>query len=330
VYADREALAKHNGQPLLNDEGMVAIDGLLTAHEAYDEAGKMHADRIRGLQARINDLELEKARLISEKDQAVSTQHRARHSHAYGVKKATEPSQKSNNKAYAAILRSWSESSGSLGNLWYPQALAVADEMGRSFVGLDEALRSNNRSQPAMLTEIERGNGYVNLFLGRTNRKGGLEVTTTTTSDKCNLGQRVNRIALALPIKEGSASTFQLHPNILSREEHLDDYTREPSKYASIQDGFKLAISRGSGWDSSHLGEYDLPDGGTSELRGQFGWEGESRATVAIGNLSVARALLDLQTSFSEKSLKPDSIIPIFEQLGQRALGKSLVEIQQV
>jgi hypothetical protein len=329
VYADRENLAKHNGQPLLNDEGMEAIDELLTAHEAYDEAGKMHADRIRGLQARINDLELEKARLVKERDQAVSTQHRARHSHAFGVKKATEPSQKFNNEVYAAILRSRSESDGALGSLWYPQALAAADEMGRSFVRLDEALHSNNRSQPAMLTQIEHGNGYANLFLGRTNRKGGLEVTTTTTLDKYKPGHRVNRIALALPMKEGSASVFQLHPNILSRE-HLDDYIREPSKYSNIQDGFKLAISRGGEWDTSHLGEYDLPDGGTAELRGSFGWEGRSRVTVAIGNLSVARALLDLQTSFSEKSLKPDSIVPIFEQLGQRALGKSLVEIQQV
>jgi hypothetical protein len=330
AFADKENLARHNGQPLLNEHGMVVIDSLLAAHTAYEEAEKMHVTRLQELQMQIDTLTAEKQQLTADRGQAVSNMGNARHGHSYGVKKATERNIKGNNEIYAAVIQAVAEEQQ--GGLWYPNALAAADEMGRSFVDFDQTLRSAHSSQPAMVVETAN-NGWTNLFLARTKQLGGVKPTTVPINDWYG-GRRVaqNRGALEIPVKQGSKSVFQIYPGSFGREEHLEDYAREPSEYSNIQDGFKLILpGRGIFWSAKTVGEYDTKDG-TAELKGGFGWGKDSRVIIAVGNLSVARELVVLQNRFAETVDDParqERQLPLFEQLGHRALGKSLAEVKQ-
>jgi hypothetical protein len=60
MYADKETLAHHNGQPLLNPEGMESIGALLDAHTGMDESQTLHAEEIRDLQGQIDELVAQK------------------------------------------------------------------------------------------------------------------------------------------------------------------------------------------------------------------------------------------------------------------------------
>jgi hypothetical protein len=327
-YADKKTLARHNGQPLLNEEGMEAVDALLAAHVGYDEAEALHAKRIRALREQIFALETEERRLCAEVEEAAREQSRARNTHNYDIQKATDVSVKNNNKVYATVLHSVTEDPS--GGLWYPDSLVAADETGRSFVEFDQALRATHKSQPAMVIETQLRGDWANLFLARTDPSSGLKPTTITIAEQY-AGQRIRkeRNALELPVRESSKSVFQINPSIFGRKEFIDDYTRQPSQYHHIEDGFKLVLPHSHTFRQPEVvGEYDLPIGATVEIKGSFGWGKDSKVAVAVGNISVARALLKLQNKFAEKAPDPESQIPLFEQLGQRALGKSLVEIQ--
>jgi len=329
MYADRENLARLNGQPLLNDAGMEAVSNLLDAHISYEAKKYLHSNEISDLQRQIDTLAEKRDGLIRDREEQLLGQNQARLKNGSLVKKTTASSEAGNNNIYAAILHN-SAASKAIGGLWNPESLVAADQMGRSFVGLDQALRSAHQSQPVMLVQTERSN-WTNLFLGRTRQRAGIKPSTIFLRSKYDHNQNVSRQALALPVNENGRSVYQINPRNFGREEFIDDYLREHSEFSTIQDGFTLALPDDSPWSAPKVGEYDLPEDGTSELYGSFGWESSSSIILAIGNLSVAHALVSLQNRFAEKS--PHKLAeqkPLFEQLGQRALGKSQIEIQKL
>jgi hypothetical protein len=255
-------------------------------------------------------------------------QHRARDTHKYGVKRITETHRRDNNNVYAAVLRAAQSDPNS--TLWYPRHLA-ADSLGRAFVGLDEALRSTNQSQPAIVIESERNNGWANVFIGRTKRRGGLEPTTAPVrKDYSHTTIFQSRDALAIPVNNRHTDVFQINPGSFGRDTNLGSYRRTPSQYSTIKDGFKLVLPQGGNFSEVAMdGSYDV-DGETVEFSGQLGWEGSAKVTVAVGNLSVTNALDALQAGFAEESRRPTQQALLFSQLAKRVLGKSQVRLTPV
>jgi hypothetical protein len=327
MYADKDTLARHNGEALLAQDGMAAVESLLDAHIGYDEAGKLHTDEISDLTAQIAELNARRQSLIDERTTRVGALGRARHTGVGGIREATRTDRRGNNPIYAAVLRA-SFGDGQ-GGLWYPNALAHADENGRAFVELDEHLRAANTGQPAMLVHKESGN-WTNVYISQTLRRRGLKPTTITVKEDYGHEEiSRSRDAMELPVRKNRIRAFQLNPASALRGKDLADFAYSPRpEYARIRDAFTILLPQRTFDKSDVLGEYDDGDE-AKELpaNGKLPWMEDElgrggRLRLAIGAVSVGHALELLRQDFLEKSKDPTSTEQILQQLGDLALGK--------
>jgi hypothetical protein len=327
MYADKETLANYHGEPLLNEEGMEAVSALLDAHDGYDKAGQLHGDEVKQLDAQIAALTATRQTLLEERQRQESLQHQARSASATMLREATAPHARDNNEVYAAVLRA--AQSDPNHTLWYPDALATADENGRAFVELDEHLRAARHPQPAMIIERERGQ-WRQVYVSETLRQKGLKPGIADVDEQ--YGHRsitTKRDVLELPVRKNRISAFQMNPTAMGRGETLDDFAYSPTpEYANVRDAFKIVLPQNNHDGLKPLVEYDNGDE-VEELsaNGKLAWmnEGIGRSGsihIAIGVLSVTRALESLQQSFLEQSERPERVEHIFRQLGQHVLGK--------
>lgn len=321
MYANRDTLGMHNGKPLLSEEGMVELRGLLDAHVAYDEAGHLHGEVTRSLSGQIAELEAKKSQLEQERERQKSVHHQARGHHRHGVESVVKKPGGDTNPVYAAVLRAIA--SDGQNQLWYPQSLEAADVAGRSLVELDEALSGNRCSLPAMVINRQQS-GWTNVYLARVKRFTGLK--PTLVPEKRTRGLRtytIQRDALALPVRERHITAYQIDPGSFGRKSSIADYQHEKPGVRAAEDAFKIVLPQGMHWSTGKIGTYDS-EGDVAEVQGSQDGELFSHSTFefSIGSIAVVRALDALQQDFSGRSNNPQSQGMLFNQLAQLALGR--------
>jgi len=329
MAADLETVARINGKPLLSEEGMSAVNALLTAHIEYDEAEQMHSSEIASIDEQIKELEVQRNELNADKDRAVSAQHKARHSGVYAIRRAVENVDESPNPIYATVIKAMANAEQS--GLWYPNNLEGADAMGQSMAAFDAALRATRKPQPVLALDRE-SSGHVNVYTAKLQHVGGLGPSTIAIEEAGRGYSRrvVNNTALALPVNQQDIVGLQIHPNRFGEKDSLGDYAYQKGpQLRQLKDAFKLLlrpghIFLGSGLDT--LGKYDIPDSRRSgEIKGFESWTDSNRIELAVGTRSVKRALARLRQEFADQATGSGRTTEqqlAFDELSKLALGE--------